>query len=153
MKKLIFAISVVAFLGSCAGKDAKPAGEVSKALDKTELAANVAADSAISRTSSAVGADNVNEKGKPYIVDFYATWCPPCKKLAPIFHEFEHKYADKANFASIDIDKEQALANSLNLEGVPTVIVFADKSMSKELDRIVGFDPQGIETAILRYTK
>lgn len=94
-----------------------------------------------------------SEQGRPYVVDFYATWCPPCKKLAPVFHDLESKYADKADFVSIDIDKEGALATSMNIEGVPTVIVFADETMKQELGRVVGFDPEGIEALIQRYAK
>lgn len=87
----------------------------------------------------------------PYIVDFSATWCRPCQQLKPYFKQMEETYAGQARFRTVDVDENPELAGAHNLNGVPTVIFFSDSTMTHELRRIVGFDPQGIEDAIVEY--
>ena len=63
---------------------------------------------------------------KPAIVDFYASWCGPCKKLSPIMEKLSKKYEDKVNFYKIDVDESSDLANTLKIKGIPTLIFFKD---------------------------
>lgn len=67
---------------------------------------------------------------KPAIVDFYASWCGPCKKLSPIMEKLSKKYEDKVYFYKIDVDKSSDLANALNIRAIPTLIFFKDSSSS-----------------------
>jgi thioredoxin len=62
------------------------------------------------------------EGTKPAIVDFYATWCGPCKQLSPIVEELAREYAGKVVFYKVDTDKENALAQSLGITGLPTLL-------------------------------
>ncbi|MEL7004137.1 MAG: thioredoxin [Bacteroidota bacterium] len=63
-------------------------------------------------------------KDKPVLVDFYATWCGPCKMMEPILHELKEKVGEKASIIKIDVDKNQDLAAKLGVRGVPTLLVY-----------------------------
>lgn len=60
---------------------------------------------------------------KPAIIDFYATWCGPCKKVAPIMDELAEEYAGKVNFFKIDTDKESTLAGQVfRIRSIPSIL-------------------------------
>ena len=73
---------------------------------------------------------NANEftfKGnKPCVIDFYATWCGPCKMVAPILEKLAKEYDGKVDFYKVDTDKEQKLAMILKIEYLPTVFFAKD---------------------------
>ena len=58
----------------------------------------------------------------PAIVDFYATWCAPCKKLSPRLEELAKKYAGKIVVYRVDVDSEQQLAQTMGITGMPTLL-------------------------------
>lgn len=64
-------------------------------------------------------------QGKIVVLDFFATWCGPCKKMAPDMEKMEKKYAGKIEFRKIDIDQEPELAQQYNITGVPTIVVLS----------------------------
>lgn len=59
---------------------------------------------------------------KPCVVDFYATWCGPCKMVAPILEKLAQEYEGKVDFYKVDTDKEQKLAMILKIQYLPTVM-------------------------------
>jgi thioredoxin 1 len=84
------------------------------------------------------------EKGV-FIVDFFATWCGPCKMLSPLLDEVLEGYVNKVSFIKVDVDKFRDLAINYKVRGVPTVICFKDGLPYKEFSgyipkqRIVDF--------------
>ncbi len=60
----------------------------------------------------------------PTLVDFYATWCPPCKMLAPVLDELAGEYAGRVQVVKVNVDDEPALAGAFRIDSVPTLIAF-----------------------------
>jgi len=61
---------------------------------------------------------------KPVLVDFFATWCGPCKTMGPILENVKKKVGDNGTILKIDVDKNKKLASELNISGVPTLIIY-----------------------------
>lgn len=76
---------------------------------------------------------NFDEKIKNgvVVVDFFATWCGPCKMLSPIIDEVEHEMSD-IEFIKIDVDKEEELARKFGVMSIPTVIIFKDGEIKSQ---------------------
>lgn len=66
----------------------------------------------------------VLQAGKPVVVDFFATWCGPCKILSPRLDKLAAEFGDKIKFVSVNVDKSPELANRFKVEGIPTVLYF-----------------------------
>jgi thioredoxin 1 len=62
----------------------------------------------------------------PVLVDFFATWCGPCKALAPQLEVFAKEHTGRVKVIKIDVDQNQQLAGALQVQGVPTLILFKD---------------------------
>ncbi len=62
--------------------------------------------------------------GKPTLVDFFATWCGPCKMQGPILEQLKQKIGDEANIIKIDVDRTPDLSAEYQIRSVPTLIIF-----------------------------
>ncbi len=72
------------------------------------------------------------------VVDFFATWCGPCKMLAPVFESVSEEL-NNAKFVKVDIDESLELAQKFGISTVPTMMIFKD---GKVVDKLVGFMPK-----------
>jgi thioredoxin 1 len=68
--------------------------------------------------------DSIIKSEKPVLIDFFATWCGPCKTLAPILKQVKDSLGEGIMVIKIDVDKNQQLASKYQVRGVPTMILF-----------------------------
>jgi thioredoxin len=80
-------------------------------------------------------AEEVGKSKMPVLVDFWATWCPPCKMIAPIIDKLALELAGKAKIGKLDVDNNPMTASRFHVQSIPTLIIFKE---GKEVDRIVG---------------
>lgn len=74
--------------------------------------------------------DDIIKSHPKVLVDFHATWCGPCKALAPILVDVKNQMGENLKLVKIDVDKNQPLANKLNVRGVPTMIFYKDGELA-----------------------
>ncbi len=86
--------------------------------------------------SQSFSAQIKSENGLPMLLDFYADWCGPCKRLAPIIEAMEEDYKDRVEFRRINVDEDQDLAAAFGIESIPT-LVYIDAE-GREVNRTVG---------------
>ena len=67
----------------------------------------------------------LNEKGM-VLVDFFATWCGPCKMLSPVIHQVAEEYAGVVKVGKVDVDAQMELASQYGIVSIPTLILFKD---------------------------
>ena len=75
--------------------------------------------------------DKVLRSGVPVLVDFFATWCGPCKMLAPVLDEVASELSGKATVYKVDVDKSPEIAQRYSIMSVPTLIVFENGQVKK----------------------
>ncbi|MBI5974509.1 thioredoxin [Staphylococcus canis] len=73
------------------------------------------------------------------LVDFWATWCGPCKMIAPVLEDLAEEYDGKADILKLDVDQNQATAAKYEVMSIPTLILFKD---GQPVDKVVGFQPK-----------
>jgi thioredoxin 1 len=75
----------------------------------------------------------------PTFVDFWASWCGPCRMIGPVFEELSNEYAGKVKFAKVNVDENPKTPSNYGVRGIPTLIMFKG---GKAVDQIVGAVPK-----------
>ena len=78
------------------------------------------------------------EKGL-VLVDFWATWCGPCKMIAPVLEELDAEMSETVKIVKVDVDENQATASQFGIMSIPTLLIFKD---GQPVDKAVGFQPK-----------
>ena len=90
-----------------------------------------------------MGNENFNKEvlnsEKPVLVDFWATWCGPCKMIAPIISEISEEFNNKVKVGKVNVDEEKELAIKYEISSIPTLVIFKNGKISKTL---IGFRPK-----------
>ncbi len=93
----------------------------------------------IFEVSDATFEQEVLKSTQPVLVDFWASWCGPCKAIAPIVDELATKYAGQLKVAKVNVDQNSATPSRYGVRGIPALLFFKD---GKVADQIVGYVPQ-----------
>jgi thioredoxin 1 len=84
-------------------------------------------------------ADDVLGSDKPVLVDFWATWCGPCKLVAPVLDEIAAEHAGKITIAKLDVDQNPSTSRDYQIMSIPTLLLFSEGKVVKQ---IVGAKPK-----------
>ncbi|CAG99773.1 thioredoxin TRX2 [Kluyveromyces lactis] len=82
---------------------------------------------------------------KLVVVDFFATWCGPCKMIAPMLEKFAKEYEGKATFLKVDVDELPDVAKNNDVSAMPTLVFFKS---GKEISRVLGANLAAIKQTI-----
>lgn len=94
--------------------------------------------------------NEIEEESLPVVLDFYASWCGPCKIISPIVEEIAKNYDGKIKVGKIDVDKQDTLSNKFKISSIPTIVILKDgniiktfigvqdkKNITDEIDKII----------------
>ncbi|MBR1682398.1 MAG: thioredoxin [Bacteroidaceae bacterium] len=85
--------------------------------------------------------DQLVAQGKPMVVDFWATWCGPCKKVGPYVEQLAEEYEGQAIIGKVDVDEEDELAMRFGIRNIPTILFIKDGQV---VDKQIGAAPKNI---------
>ncbi len=91
--------------------------------------------------------DRINESKLPVLVDFYADWCQPCKRIAPLLNEISEEKAGEALVCKVNIDENPDLADEFSIMSIPFVVCFKNGNPS---GNVVGVAPKDNFLALLK---
>ena len=84
-------------------------------------------------------ADTVLNSDKPVLVDFWATWCGPCRAIAPAIEQLASEYEGRAVIGKVDVDENQQVAMQFGIRSIPTILFFKD---GRPVDQLIGAVPK-----------
>lgn len=139
MKKHIvsFAATIMFVAASCGGSNGKSSDSV----------ATQEPEQTVETTTTG---SKLASNGLPVVVDFSAEWCPPCRKLKPIFSQLKEEYAGKVDFITVNVDSLPDLSNEYQISSIPALIYLSPDG--KEVYRSIGYqDAAQIKSDISKY--
>lgn len=103
----------------------------------------------VKQINDSIFEQEVLSSDKPTIVDFWASWCGPCKMLSPVIDELSEELGEKVKFVKVNVDDNPLSSTQYRVASIPTVMIFKD---GKVVDTLVGFRPkQSMKTSIEKH--
>jgi thioredoxin 1 len=90
--------------------------------------------------------EDVLKSSVPVVVDFWAPWCAPCKKIAPVLEEIAQDYVGKIAIKKVNVDEHPKVAAQFNIQGIPAILFFKNGEV---VDRLVGAVPRANVTSVI----
>jgi thioredoxin 1 len=87
----------------------------------------------IAELSDATFEQEVLQSDQPVLVDFWATWCGPCRAMAPTVDELANEYSGRVKVAKMDVDHNQATPMRYNIRGIPTLLIFKGGKLVEQM--------------------
>ncbi|KZT62704.1 thioredoxin [Calocera cornea HHB12733] len=81
---------------------------------------------------------------RTFVVDYWATWCGPCRRISPIFEELSHKFTD-LEFYKVDVDEQEEISKESGITAMPTFILFKN---GQKIDYVRGANPPALEALV-----
>ena len=130
MKKSFLTLAVAALaagslaFASCSGKKAETASETTETAETSQSAATSDPKLTADQKSALVASTLVSEAdfAKPIFIDFNATWCGPCRMVAPLLKSLAKEYKDRIAVYKVDTDKQKELSAVMGIQSLPTII-------------------------------
>lgn len=85
--------------------------------------------------------ESVLQSDKPVLVDFWASWCGPCRMLSPVIEQLHNEFEGKALIGKVNVDNNQQVSAEYGIRSIPTVLIFKNGEV---VDKIVGVSPKEI---------
>lgn len=150
MKRIIFCLTAVLMLAACNNKTENQDDNNTASSEETTRSEMPVASPDDKGQTEWIKQTTIMSS-KPMVIDFFATWCGPCKELAPILDEIEKGHKGEVIFQRIDVDQEPELAQEFNVQSIPMLMFVTPKG---EYQTIVGLQgPQVIEAKIAELLK
>ncbi len=141
MKKIIFCLTAMLVLAACNNKTENQEGNNANGINNEAAQSEMPVASPDDEGQGEWIKQTTIMSAKPMVIDFYATWCGPCKELAPILDEIEKNHKGDVIFKRIDVDQEPALAQEFRVEAIPTLMFVTPKG---EYQTIMGLQEAAV---------
>lgn len=103
----------------------------------------------VTAVTDATFEDEVLKADKPVLVDFWATWCAPCRMVAPVIEEIADTYGSKVRVCKVDVDSNSEMPHKYGIRSIPTILLFKDGVV---VDQVIGANSAQIKSMVEKNT-
>lgn len=120
---IVCLVLVVLLTSACNKKQNSEDFKLSNQEVEDQLVQQLSTDEFIEKVCDIDGNTFKYKGDKPCVIDFYATWCGPCKKQSPIIDQLAEKYSNKVHFYKVDVDQAREVAQAFKVRSIPMIII------------------------------